>query len=324
MTLLGTIDLTAIYVSTVLLGLAGSFEGPARQALLPMVVPRASFQRAISLATTIQQLAAVLGPAVAGVIIAQMGVGPTYLFRMLLVVVGLGLLAGMRLKAESNLSGAFSLALIKEGLLYIWTHQALLGAMALDMFAVIFSTAEALLPIYAADILGVGAVGYGLLNSAKAVGAFITSIGMTLLPPLRRTGRALVVTVVLYGLATTAFALSTSFALSMALFALRAAFDQVSVVIRQTMVQLGTPDALRGRVSSVNSVFIQASNQLGAVEAGLIATWTSSAVIGVAAGGLGCLAVVAITVVLIPSLWKHRVDLAVAEMEAASRRAEQF
>lgn len=308
MTAAGTITLTPIYISVAAMGLAGAFEGPARASLLPQVVPRASFQRAIALATTVQQLSMVAGPAGGGLIIARFGVAPGYLAHVIVLLVGLGFLAGIRIRPDSNPQGKLRLALILEGLDFIWAHPAVLGAMALDMFAVILANADALLPIFAKDILDVGPEGYGLLSSSKAVGALVTSIGLVVLPAIVSAGRALIITVVLFGLATVGFGLSTSFALSLLLYGLLSAFDQVSVVMRQTIIQLGTPDALRGRVSSVNFVFIGASNQLGAVRAGLVAAWTNDAALAVVTGGIGCLASVAIVAALIPSLWRHRVE----------------
>jgi MFS family permease len=309
LTATGSITVGMIYPAVALLGAAAAFEGPARGALLPQVVPRASFQRAVAVATTAQQLTLVIGPAITGVVIATYGVAPAYLLHVALLVVGLGYLSGVRRRAETIVRGKFSVTLIWEGLIFIWRNRPVFGAMALDMVAVIFSNADALLPIYARDVLDVGAPGYGLLTSSKAVGMLAMAASLTLLPPLVRTGRALIVTVALYGLATLTFGLSTWFPLSLVLFGLGAAFDQLSVVMRQNIIQMGTPDELRGRVSSVNFVFIGASNQLGAVRAGLVATWADSAVFAVVSGGFACLAAVLVIGLLIPALWGHRIEL---------------
>jgi MFS family permease len=271
------------------------------------------------MATTLQQFSAIVGPATGGLIIARYGVAPAYLFHIVIVLVGLACLAGMRIPPRTEPRGALSLALIKEGLAYIRAHPAVLGAMVLDMFAVIFAGAEALLPIFARDILDVGAFGYGLLTASKGVGAFMMAVALALLPPRVSTGRIMIVTVTLYGLFTIVFGLSTWFPLSLVAYGLIAMSDQLSVVIRQTIIQLETPDALRGRVSSVNSLFVGASNQLGAVESGLMATWTGSAAVAVVSGGLGCLASVAIISVLIPSLWRHRVHLEAPAVEQPVR-----
>jgi MFS family permease len=183
-----------------------------------------------------------------------------------------------------------SVAAIKEGVVFVWRHQVLLGAMTLDMFAVIFGGATALLPVFAKDILGVGALGYGLLSAAIDIGALIMSIGLVFLPPIRRAGKALILSIVVFGLGTIAFGLSRSFELSLFIYMLVGAADQISVVMRSTLVQLESPDALRGRVASVNGLFIGASNQVGAAESGFLAAVTN-ATFAVVIGGAACLSV---------------------------------
>jgi MFS family permease len=179
--------------------------------------------------------------------------------------------------------------------------------MTLDMFAVIFGGAAALLPIYATDILHVGPRGYGLLSASLELGALATSLLLTLLPPIRHAGRALLVAVGVYGLATIVFGLSRWFPLSVAAYVLVGVADQVSVVMRSTAIQLSTPDALRGRVSAVNMMFIGASNQLGAAESGFVAALTS-APFAVVSGGLGCLVVLAVVATVLPELRAYRID----------------
>ncbi|MBM2810129.1 MAG: transporter [Chloroflexi bacterium] len=308
-TAMGGVSLAALYVCALLLGVFAAFEGPARESLLPQLVPRESFQRAVALTTTISQLARVVGPATAGVTIAQVGVTPAYGFNVVVALACMAFVAVIRVRPESNPRGVVTLGLIKEGMVFVWTRPAILGAMTLDMLAVILAGAEALLPIYANEILGTGAWGYGLLASSRAIGSFAMSLALAVLPPIERTGRAMVITVALFGVFTIAFGLSTSFPLSLALYALTAACDQVSVLMRQNIIQLGTPDALRGRVNSVNQMFIGTSNQLGAFESGLLATIANSAVFAVVAGGVGCLLAVGVVAVLIPGLWRHRTGL---------------
>ncbi len=318
LTLTGGINLAVIYAGVTLLGVAGAFEGPSRQTLLSLVVPRESFQRAVSVATIIHQLAGVFGPAAAGLTIARYGVAPAYFFHVALVTGGVACLACIRIASTVGAGTRLSAGMVKEGLRFVWANPPILGAMALDMFAVIFAGADALLPIYAKDILGVGAAGYGLLTSSKAVGSLGAALLLALLPPIVGIGRWLVVMIALYGLGTVAFGLSTWFPLSLVLYGLIAAFDQVSVVLRQSIIQLGTPDALRGRVSSVNQVFVGASNQLGATESGLVAAWANSAVFAVVFGGIGCITSVVLITALLPSLWRHR--LSVHEEKLASVR----
>lgn len=309
LTAAGVISMGPIYGCVILLGLASAFEGPARESLLAQVVTRSSFQRAVALSSTLQQLSGVVGPATAGVLIAQFGLAPAYLLHVIVLVLGLGLLALVKMSPGSAPTGKLSVALIVEGIVFIRSQPALLGAMAIDMFAVIFASAEALLPIFAKDILDVGAFGFGMLSSSKAVGAFAMACLMVLMPPIVRTGRALILTIFAFALATMAFGLSTWFPLSVLLYGLLQAFDQVSVVVRRSIIQLGTPDALRGRVNAVSSVFINASNQLGAVRGGLVTAWFGSAQLAVVSGGVGCIIAVAIIALLIPSLWRHRVQL---------------
>jgi MFS family permease len=319
LTFAGDIGLTAIYASVVFLGVAGAFEGPSRQSLLPLVVPPQSFQRAVALATIVQQLAGVFGPAVAGLMIAQSGVAPAYVFHAALVVTGLICLGGIRVDTRGQAGGGLSFAMIREGLAFVRAHPPILGAMALDMIAVIFAGADALLPVYAKEILDSGAVGYGLLTSSKAVGSLLAAATLALLPPVVATGRTLIIMIALFGLGTVAFGFSTSLPLSLLLYAAIAAVDQVSVVLRQSIILLGTPNELRGRVSSVNQVFVGASNQLGAAESGIVATWANSAVFAVVSGGVACLIGVAVMSILIPGLWRHREGAQPAEESSRDR-----
>lgn len=305
----GTVSVNVIYLCVALLGIAGAFEGPARQAILPLIVPRESFQRAVAVATIVHQVAGVIGPAAAGLAIAQGGVAPVYLGHVGVVLFGIACLLAIRLTSQGAGGSRLSLTMVAEGLRFIWTHPAILGAMALDMFAVILGGADALLPIFARDILNVGAPGFGMLTSAKAIGSLLIAMAMALAPPIVSTGRMMVLTVALFGLATIGFGFSTSFPLSLLLYALISAFDQVSVVLRQSIIQLGTPDELRGRVNSVNHIFVGASNQLGATRAGLMAAWADSAVFAVVFGGIGCVVAVIVTSLLIPSLWRYREEM---------------
>jgi predicted MFS family arabinose efflux permease len=195
---------------------------------------------------------------------------------------------------------------VREGLAFVRRSPVVLGCMALDMFAVILGGATALLPVYA-KMLEVGPRGYGVLTSALEVGALAMSLLLVARRPIDRAGRVLLGAVVVYGLATIVFGLSRSFPLSVAAYAVVGMADQVSVVLRQTAIQLSTPDALRGRVSAVNMIFIAASNQLGAVESGFLAAATSPT-FAVVSGGVGCLAVVAWTAWRLPDLRRYRIE----------------
>jgi len=303
----GFIDLPLIYFLVLLTGLAVSFENPARQALLPQVVTKEAFPNAIVVSSTVQSLGFVAGPTLGGFLIGWKGLDAPYFAHMLLILASLTGLAFLRLREWQGERRAVSIAAIKEGLEFVIHRQVLLGAMTLDMFAVIFGGATALLPVVAKDILHVGGFGYGLLYSALDIGALITAISLIFLPPIKQAGRTLLASVAIFGLATMVFGLSRNLYLSIATYMLIGMADQVSVVLRQTAVQLSTPDELRGRVSSVNSLFIGASNQLGAVESGLVAAATN-ATFAIVSGGAGCLAVVGIVWAKLPGLRNYVIE----------------
>lgn len=303
----GAVSLPLIYALVLLLAVAAAFENPARQALLPLVVRPETFVHAITVNSSISSLGFVTGPALGGLCIAYAGVDGAYAAEAGLLMAAIALMFIVSPRAAENGRRAVSLDGIREGVRFVWSRQPLLGAMTLDMFAVIFGGAAALLPIYATDILRAGPRGYGLLSASLELGALLMSITLILLPPLKRVGLALLVTVALFGVGTVAFGLSRSLPLSVALYMFIGMADQVSVVMRQTTVQLTTPDELRGRVSSVNMLFIGASNQLGAVESGFVAALTG-ATFAVVSGGLGCLAVVAVVAAKMPELRRYRIE----------------
>ena len=302
-----TITLVILYGVILLLACASTFDGPARAALLPTLVPREVFPRAVTIASTNQALAFTSGPAVGGLLIAAAGIGAVYAAYAVLICGSLAALAFVRATRPEGPRGAPSLRAIREGLAFVRRRPVVLGCMTLDMFAVIFGGAAALLPIYAHEILHVGPRGYGLLSSSLEIGALATSVGPDARPPVRRTGRALLVAVGAYGVATIVFGLSRWFPLSVAAYMLVGVADQVSVVMRSTAIQLATPDELRGRVSAVNLLFIGASNQLGAAESGFVAALTS-APFAVVSGGIACLLVLAMVTLTNPALRAYRIE----------------
>jgi MFS family permease len=302
----GAISVSFLYAAVFCNAAAFAFDSPARQALLPSLVPLASFPRAVTYSSTATALAFATGPAIAGLLIAGFGVGAAYGAYVALValnLIGLGFVRVVRASSERR---APSWHAVREGLAFVRGNPVVLGCMALDMFAVIFGGATALLPVFAKDILGAGDVGYGILGSSLEVGALSMSLLLVLRRPIERGGRALLVAVCVYGLATLVFGLSRWFPLSVAAYLVVGMADQVSVVIRQTAIQLSTPDALRGRVSAVNMIFIAASNQLGAVESGFLAAATS-ATFAVLFGGVACFVVVAWTAWRLPELRHYRI-----------------
>ncbi len=303
----GHVSLLLLYAIVLIVAATASFDNPARVALLPTLVTREILPRAVTVGSTNQALAFATGPALAGMLIGAFGIAAAYDGYLVLLAASLTALALLRPGTQEPSGRAPSLAAIREGLRFLRRHQVVLGCMVLDMFAVIFGGATALLPVYATEILHVGPHGYGVLASASEVGALATSLVLTFAPTIRRAGVTLLATVVVFGVATVAFGVSRWFPLSIAAFVLVGVADQVSVVMRATTIQLSTPDALRGRVSAVNLLFIGASNQLGAAESGFVAALTS-APFAVVSGGVGCLIVVAIVAVTMPTLRRYRTD----------------
>jgi MFS family permease len=304
----GFVSVPLLYAMVFTIACSASFENPARAALLPTLVPREVFPRAVTLASTGQALAFMSGPAGGGMIIATAGIGTVYASYGILVVGSIIGLALLRPGVQNVLRGAITWSTVREGLRFVRRNEVVLGCMSLDMFAVIFGGATALLPIYATQILNVGPKGYGMLSAALECGALLTSLALVTLPPIRRAGRALLLAVGVYGLATIGFGLSRWFPLSVVLYMLVGVADQVSVVMRSTAIQLTTPDALRGRVSSVNFIFIGASNQLGAAESGFVAALTNPT-FSVVGGGIGCLIVLAIVAASLPQLRRYKIGL---------------
>lgn len=301
-----TISVPLIYGAIFANAVAAAFDSPARQALLPSLVPIEAFPRAVTISSTVMALALASGPALAGGLIWAFGIEAAYGGYALLVVANLVGLAFMRPLQVSGERRSATWQAVREGLAFVRGNPVVLGCMALDMFAVVLGSAVALLPAYANDILQVGPRGYGLLASALELGALAMSVVLVLRRPIERAGPALLVAVVVYGVATVAFGLSRWFPLSIGLYMLVGAADQISVVMRHTAVQLSTPDALRGRVSAVNMVFIHASNQLGAAESGYLAAFTSPT-FAVVFGGFGCLAVVTWAALRLPELRRYRI-----------------
>ncbi len=285
---------------------AAAFENPARAALLPTLVARAAFPRAVTLASTVQALAFMTGPAGGGLLIGAAGIGAAYAGGVLLMGGSLIGLALLHPTASEPRERTISWTAIREGLAFVRRQEVVLGCMALDMFAVIFGGATALLPIYARQILAVGPTGYGILSAALEAGALLAALVMVFLPPIQHAGRALLIAVGVFGAATIGFGLSTWFPLSIAFYMICGAADQVSVVLRNTAVQLSTPDPLRGRVSAVNFIFIGASNQLGAAESGFVAALTNP-VFSVVSGGIGTLLVVTAVAARLPLLRRYRI-----------------
>ncbi|MEO5698099.1 MAG: MFS transporter [Burkholderiaceae bacterium] len=285
---------------SVLLGAVKAFQMPSQQALAPLLVPAEVLPRALAFSATGSQMAIVLGPALGGFIYVA---GPTAVYAVCAALFALAgvLVAGVRYDHAPGAPRAMSLEHLLAGVRFVRQRQVVLGAISLDLFAVLLGGATALLPIFARDILHTGPWGLGLLRAAPAAGAFAMSLALTRWPVTRRAGRVLLGAVAVYGIATLTFGVSTSMGLSMAALAVAGGADMVSIVIRQSLVQLDTPDAMRGRVSAVNSVFIGASNQLGEFESGATAALLGP-VGSVLLGGFGTLVVAGLWRKLFPAL----------------------
>ena len=285
---------------SVVLGMGRAFQMPAQQALTPMLVPPVMLPRAMAFSSAGTQAAIIGGPALGGLIFVA-GASAVYAVCVALFALGSLLVFLVRYQRVVAARAPVTLDTVLAGVRFIWAQKPVLGAVSLDLFAVLLGGAVALLPIFAKDILHVGPWGLGLLRSAPAVGALTMSVALTRWPIERRVGRTLLSAVGVFGLCMVVFGLSTSLWLSMVVLAISGAADMVSVVIRQTLVQLETPDEMRGRVSAVNSIFIGASNQLGEFESGVTAALLGP-VGSVVLGGVGTLAVALLWIRLFPSL----------------------
>ena len=285
---------------SVVLGAARAFQMPAQQALTPMLVPAAMLPRAMAFSSSGMQASVIGGPALGGVIFVA-GATAVYCTCAVLFLIGCYLVLRVKYTHVAPLREPVTMAVMLAGAVFVWQRKALLGAVSLDLFAVLLGGATALLPLFAKDILHVGPWGLGLLRAAPAVGALVMSALLTRWPLARRVGYRMLAAVAVYGVCMVVFGLSTSFVLSLIVLAISGAADMVSVVVRQTLVQLETPNEMRGRVSAINSVFIGASNQLGEFESGATAALMGP-VGSVVLGGVGTLLVAAAWLRYFPDL----------------------
>jgi MFS family permease len=299
-----SLRITAIYVVIIISGVARSFLQPARIALGAELVPREMYGNAIAWRAATWQGASVIGPAVGGLLYAVGGAALAYGTDTALMLMGVAWVIAVRHTSPKRapVDGPVVASLL-SGLRFVRREPMLLGAMSLDLFAVFFGGAVALLPIFAKDVLHVGATGLGLLRAAPAVGAILISLLLAVTPVVRRNGPVMLASVALFGLATIGFALSRNVVLSMTLLALTGAFDMVSVVIRSTLLQIVTPEPLLGRVAAVNSVFVGSSNEIGAFESGVAARLLGT-VPSVVFGGVATLVVVGVIAWGFPELRK--------------------
>ncbi len=304
LTLHGLTTAWPIYAVLLANGAIRAFNGPAAQAFLPLAVAEEDFPNAVAWGSSVFQTATILGPLAGGLIygIAASPI-PVYCCAFVAYLTGLLLMWMVKLQSSGRPHQPPLRAIVFEGLRYIWRAKLILGSISLDLFAVLLGGAVALLPVYAREILHAGAYGLGLLRGAPGVGAVLMAIVLAYFPLRRRAGLTMLCCVFGFGVFTVLFGLSRNLALSMIALVLAGASDMVSVFVRQTLVQIATPDAMRGRVSAVNMLFIGASNEFGQFESGLTAQWLG-AVPAVVVGGFGTMGIVLLWAWLFPPLRK--------------------
>jgi MFS family permease len=321
LTMSGAVSLWSIYAITALSAGVSAFDMPARQALVPNLVEREDLTNAFSLNSIAHELGSVAGPALGGLVIAQTGAGCVYWINAVsygAVLVALVLMGSVaqesEIKAErlANVRREPLSSFVRsagEGVRFVLTHPVIFPTVLLDFLATFFSSATALLPIFAREILDVGAVGYGWLVAGPSIGAGVVAAALAFSGPLRRQGRVLITAVAFFGLATIIFGLSRSFWLTLLALIVVGASDGISTIIRNTIRQLLTPDRLRGRMTSINQMFFMGGPQLGEVEAGLVAQ-AFGAPISVVSGGVGCLLALGWVSARNPRLRRYDGDLA--------------
>jgi MFS family permease len=292
LTLTAHIDLWHIYLLTALQAVAQAFDGPARQALVPNLVPTSDLPNAFSLSSIANQTGSIVGPAMSGFIIAAGGLPFVYIINAISFLAVILALAMMGPVDQNNTNiprnRVVSRSAISEGVHFILNQPLILSTMILDFFATFFASANTLMPIIAVDVLHVGAVAYGWLSAAQAIGAMIAAVIISQMHEIRKQGPVFMLAVVVFGLATIIFGASRIFLLAMFALIIVGAADTVSTIIRNTIRQLATPDYIRGRMTSVNQIFFQGGPQLGEVEAGLAAQLLG-APFAVISGGVGCI-----------------------------------
>jgi MFS family permease len=280
-----------------------TLQRPASTSIFPSLVPAEVFENATKWRTSLDQVSAVSGPAL-GAFLVVWSIPAAYTTNAIFAVIFIGLLLSLRLRPSPAAAGSMSVKNVLAGVRFVWSRKILLSTISLDLFAVLLGGAVYLLPVYAMDILKVGAHGLGWLRAAPALGACCMAVFMAHQPPMKHAGRAMLLAVAGFGVATIIFGVSRIFWLSWAMLFCTGALDNISVVIRHTLVQLSTPDHMRGRVSAVNWIFIGSSNEIGGLESGLVAQAFSTK-FSVVSGGIGTLLVVGIWALAFPHLRRY-------------------
>jgi len=298
-----------IYLVTAISSAALAFDNPARQALLPTLVPARYFPNAVSLGLVIFHISMIGGPALAGLVLSNHSPALVYAinaasFLALICAVLLIRVSGRPQRAENEAAPRVSVTALKEGLEFVWRTPIIVQTMTMDFVATFFASATVLLPVFAKDILHVGARGFGILAASPAIGAVIAGLVMARLGTIRKQGATIIGAIAVFGVATIAFGLSRAFWFSILMLAIVGAADTVSTVLRQTIRQLVTPNYLRGRMTSVNMIFFMGGPQLGELEAGAVAA-VFGAPLAVATGGIGCLLAVVLSLIWWKSLLRY-------------------
>ena len=306
-TLMGNTNPLILYILLFIYSSASLFDTPSRQSITPELVPKKYFMNAVSLNTILWQSAIVIGPAIAGFVIAAWGTGIVYLFNALSFIAIITSLIMIKKSGKTKHMTTLSIYSIKEGIHFVARTPMIYSTMILDFFATFFASATVLLPIYAQDILKVGPTGLGILYASSSIGAIFAGIIVSSMGHLKHQGRTLLIAVFIYGLATILFGLSRSFYLSLFFLLIAGAGDAISTIIRNTIRQLVTPDRLRGRMVSVNMIFFMGGPQLGEAEAGVTAALLGAPG-SVLLGGIGTILTVIILSVITPQLRKYKGD----------------
>ena len=293
-------QLSAIFAIAALFGAARAFVSPAASALVPMLVTKAEMPKAISFSTTVWMTAVIVGPFIGGLLIA-VSIAAAYAVTAVTYVVGLVLVASIKVSTTPERQEGHPITLLAEGLVYVRDNKVVFGAISLDLFAVLLGGATALLPAFATDILNVGPMGNALLRMGPAVGGLLMSGYLTFFPIQRAAGVKMFLGVAAFGLATVVFAYSRSMPLSLLALAVLGAGDMISVNVRQTLIQIVTPDHMRGRVSAVSGLFISGSNELGEFESGVLSRFIGP-VMAAAFGGVGTIIVTGAWAWMFPAL----------------------
>ena len=309
LTLFGFITIWYIYLLTALQAVVVAFDGPARAALIPNLVPIEDLPNAFSMNSIAFDAGAMIGPAISGFVIAASGQASVYIINAIsyiAVIIALILIGNVPQKVQPHANGV-SLTSIREGIHFIVNTPIILSSMILDFIATFFASANTLMPFVANDVLHVNVVAYGWLSAAQSVGATIAAIIISQIHQLRKQGALFLSAVFIFGLATVVFGASTSFALAWIALATTGAADAVSTIIRNTIRQLQTPDEMRGRMTSVNQIFFQGGPQLGELEAGAVAQLFGTP-FAIISGGIGCVIGLGFIIAKWPKIWKYNGD----------------